>query len=393
MLMSDSKNYAARGVSADKSEVHEAIKHLSKGLYPSAFCKILPDVVGKDDSYCNIMHADTAGTKTSLAYIYWKETGDLSVWKGVTQDAIVMNIDDMGCVGCVSNIVLSSTIGRNKLLIPGEVIKTIINFSQEFTDTMRSYGVDIQLAGGETADVGDIVRTIDIGFTTFARMKRAELIINNMQDKDVIVGFSSHGQATYETNYNGGTGSNGLTSARHDVFHHQYRDKYPESFSPEMPKELSYSGSKILTDNLTIDGVGEIPIGQLVLSPTRSYLPLLSAILKEKIPVSGIIHCTGGGQTKVLKFISNKKVIKKPSALRAPLFSLIEEESGTSRKEMYQVFNMGHRLEIYCKESYAQQLMDIAAEFNIESAVIGHVEDADKNEVLIEDETGTYHYE
>ena len=393
MLMSDSKNYAARGVSADKSEVHEAIKHLSKGLYPSAFCKILPDVVGKDDSYCNIMHADTAGTKTSLAYIYWKETGDLSVWKGVTQDAIVMNIDDMGCVGCVSNIVLSSTIGRNKLLIPGEVIKTIINFSQEFTDTMRSYSVDIQLAGGETADVGDIVRTIDIGFTTFARMKRAELIINNMQDKDVIVGFSSHGQATYETNYNGGTGSNGLTSARHDVFHHQYRDKYPESFSPEMPKELSYSGSKILTDNLTIDGVGEIPIGQLVLSPTRSYLPLLSAILKEKIPVSGIIHCTGGGQTKVLKFISNKKVIKKPSALRAPLFSLIEEESGTSRKEMYQVFNMGHRLEIYCKESYAQQLMDIAAEFNIESAVIGHVEDADKNEVLIEDETGTYHYE
>ncbi len=393
MLMSDSKNYAARGVSADKSEVHEAIKHLSKGLYPSAFCKILPDVVGKDDSYCNIMHADTAGTKTSLAYIYWKETGDLSVWKGVTQDAIVMNIDDMGCVGCVSNIVLSSTIGRNKLLIPGEVIKTIINFSQEFTDTMRSYGVDIQLAGGETADVGDIVRTIDIGFTTFARMKRAELIINNMQDKDVIVGFSSHGQATYETNYNGGTGSNGLTSARHDVFHHQYRDKYPESFSPEMPKELSYSGSKILTDNLTIDGVGEIPIGQLVLSPTRSYLPLLSAILKEKIPVSGIIHCTGGGQTKVLKFISNKKVIKKPSALRAPLFSLIEEESGTSRKEMYQVFNMGHRLEIYCKESYAQQLMDIAAEFKIESAVIGHVEDADKNEVLIEDETGTYHYE
>jgi phosphoribosylformylglycinamidine cyclo-ligase len=390
--MSDDQKYHSRGVSADKSEVHEAIKHLSKGLYPSAFCKILPDVVGSDDSYCNIMHADTAGTKTSLAYIYWKETGDLDVWKGVTQDAIVMNIDDMGCVGCISNIVLSSTIGRNKLLIPGDVIKTIINYSQEFTDMMRSHDVDIQLAGGETADVGDIVRTIDIGFTTFSRLKRSDLIINKMQDKDVIVGFSSHGQATYETSYNGGTGSNGLTSARHDVFHHQYREKYPESFSPEMPRELSYSGSKSLTDTLNIDGVGEVKIGQLVLSPTRSYLPLLSKIFKENIPISGIIHCTGGGQTKVLKFISKKKVIKRPSSLRAPLFSLIEAESGTSRKEMYQVFNMGHRLEIYCKEQYASQLMDIASSFNIESAIIGHVEDADENEVAIHDETGSYFY-
>lgn len=391
--MSDDQKYASRGVSADKSEVHEAIKHLSKGLYPLAFCKILPDVVGMNDSYCNIMHADTAGTKTSLAYVYWKETGDLSVWKGVTQDAIVMNIDDMGCVGCVSNIVLSSTIGRNKLLIPGDVIKTIINFSQEFADTMRTYDVDIQLAGGETADVGDIVRTIDIGFTTFARLKREDLIINDIRDQDVIVGFSSHGQATYETSYNGGTGSNGLTSARHDLFHYKYRDKYPESFSPEMPIELSYSGSKQLTDKFTIDGVGDVSVGQLVLSPTRSYLPLLSKILKKKIPVSGIIHCTGGGQTKVLKFINNKKVVKTPSALKAPLFTLIEAESGTSRKEMYQVFNMGHRLEIYCKEAYAKQLMDIASGFNIDSAVIGHVENADRNEVVIEDETGRYSYQ
>ncbi len=390
--MNENHKYSSRGVSADKSEVHEAIKHLDKGLYPLAFCKILPDVAGGDPTFCNIMHADTAGTKTSLAYIYWKETGDLSVWKGVTQDAIVMNIDDMGCVGCVNDIVLSSTIGRNKLLVPGEVIKTIIGFSQEFTQQMRDYGVGIHLAGGETADVGDIVRTIDIGFTTFARKKQDELIINDIKDQDVIVGFSSHGQASYEDSYNGGTGSNGLTSARHDVFRQEYRDKYPESFSPEMPIEFSYCGSKQLTDLVNIDGVGEIEMGKLVLSPTRTYLPLLSAILKEDIPISGIIHCTGGGQTKVLKFIEGKRVYKKPAVMRAPLFSLIEQESGTSRMEMYQVFNMGHRLEIYCDQAYASQLMDIASSFDIDSAIIGHVEDAERNEVVIEDETGNYSY-
>jgi len=390
--MRDSKKYASRGVSADKSEVHEAIKHLDKGLYPLAFCKVLPDIVGGDTDFCNIMHADTAGTKTSLAYIYWKETGDMSVWRGVTQDSIVMNLDDMGCVGCVTDIVLSSTIGRNKNLIPGEVLKEIIGYTQEFCELMYEHGVGVHLAGGETADVGDIVRTIDIGFTTFARMRKDKLVVNDIQDGQVIVGLSSYGQSSYETEYNGGMGSNGLTSARHDVLKPEYRTKYPESFDEHSPIELMYCGSKALTDKIVIDGVGDVAVGKLVLSPTRTYLPFLSKLLSSGIPIGGMIHCTGGAQTKVLKFIKNKKIIKRLDKPKAPLFDLLEKESGTDRKEMYQVFNMGHRLEIYCEEQYAQQVMDLASSFNIESAIVGHVEDADRNEVEITDEKGTYTY-
>jgi len=307
--MDDSKKYASRGVSASKSEVHEAIKHLDKGLFPLAFCKVLPDIVAGSDAHCNIMHADTAGTKTSLAYIYWKETGDLSVWRGVTQDSIVMNIDDMACVGCVNDIVLSSTIGRNKNLIPAEVLKEVIGYSQEFCDMLRKHDIDIHLSGGETADVGDIVRTMDIGFTTFARLKRDKLIINNIQGGDIIVGLSSSGLASYEDGYNGGMGSNGLTSARHDVFHSDYRTKYPESFDEHSPIELMYCGSKKLTDKIEISGVGGMDIGKLVLSPTRTYLPIIKRIIDSKIPISGMIHCTGGAQTKVMKFVDKKKII------------------------------------------------------------------------------------
>jgi len=390
--MSDSKKYASRGVSADKSEVHEAIKHLDKGLFPLAFCKVLPDIVGGDSSYCNIMHADTAGTKTSLAYLYWKETGDINVWKGVVQDSIVMNLDDMGCVGCVDDIVLSSTIGRNKNLIPGEVLKVIIGYTQEFCEMLHDFGIGVYLAGGETADVGDIVRTIDIGFTTFARMDKSKLIVNDIQDGHVIVGLSSHGKSSYESDYNGGMGSNGLTSARHDVFDKSYRDKYPESFDDNSPRELMYCGSKFLTDTIAIDGFGDIPVGKLVLSPTRTYLPVIQKIISHKIPVSGMIHCTGGAQTKVMKFVKNKRIIKDLKRPLAPLFQLLEEESGTDRKEMYQVFNMGHRLEVYSPRTEAQSIIDIASSFGIEAQIIGHVEDADKTEVVIHDEKGTYVY-
>ena len=390
--MEDSQKYAARGVSASKSEVHDAIKNLDKGLYPLAFCKIMPDIVGASANHCNIMHADTAGTKTSLAYIYWKETGDMSVWRGVTQDSIVMNVDDMSCVGCVDNIVLSSTIGRNKNLIPGSVLKEIIQYTEAFCDMLRSHGIGIHLAGGETADVGDIVRTIDIGFTTFARMKRDELIINDVKDGNVIVGFSSSGQATYESEYNGGMGSNGLTSARHDVFHSAYRSKFPESFDDHSPEGLMYCGEKALTDKINIDGVGEVNAGKLVLSPTRTYLPLIKKIVEQRIPVTGMIHCTGGAQTKVMKFVNNKKIIKDNLFDLPPLFQLIEEQSGTDRKEMYQVFNMGHRLEVYSDEAHAQSLIDIASSFNIEAQVIGRVEDADMNELVLKDEVGEYRY-
>ncbi len=383
--MAKESKYDKRGVSATKDEVHAAIKDLDKGLYPKAFCKILPDLVAGSPDHCNIMHADTAGTKTSLAYLYWRETGDLSVWKGVAQDAIVMNLDDMACVGCLNDIVLSSTIGRNKNLISGDVISTIINAAVEFCDNMRDYGVGIGLAGGETADVGDIVRTIDVGYTTFARMPKKDLIVNDIKEGNVIVGLASFGQAIYESEYNGGMGSNGLTSARHDVFSFDYANKYPESFDPAVPKEYVYAGSKKLTDNIEINGAS-IPVGKLVLSPTRTYMPVLKKILNlnsNKNEISGIIHCTGGGQTKVLHFVDNVHVIKDNLFEMPPLFKLIKEESGTDLQEMYKVFNMGHRLEFYTTESFAKEIMGVASEFGIESRIIGRVEASGSSKLTI----------
>ncbi|MEO1714006.1 MAG: AIR synthase related protein, partial [Bacteroidota bacterium] len=368
--MSDQYKYDRRGVSATKSEVHAAIKGLDKGLFPLAFCKVIPDVAGGDAEYCNLMHADTAGTKTSLAYMYWKETGDLSVWKGIAQDAIVMNLDDMACVGCTSGILLSSTIGRNKNLITGEVIATLIQATSEFVAEMREHGVDIHLTGGETADVGDIVRTIDVGYTAFARMRRENLVVNNIQAGDVIVGWSSSGQATYETAYNGGMGSNGLTSARHDVFDKSYAAKYPDSFDPNTPNDVVYLGGQKLTDTISIQGQ-EIPVGKLVLSPTRTYLPPLQKLLDaHRKDIHGMIHCTGGGQGKVIKFVENKRIIKDNLFALPPLFELIQKESGTGWKEMYQVFNMGHRMEIYLPEEMAQEAIAIAQSFGIEAQVI-----------------------
>lgn len=391
--MNEQYKYDLRGVSATKDEVHAAIKDLDKGLFPNAFCKILPDFVAQDSNYCNIMHADTAGTKTSLAYLYWKETGDLSVWEGIAQDAIVMNIDDMACVGCLEDIVLSSTIGRNKNLISGEVISALIKASSTFIEKMASYGIQIHPAGGETADVGDIVRTIDVGYTTFARMKRSDLIVNNIEIGDVIVGLSSSGQATYENEYNGGMGSNGLTSARHDVFSKEYAKKYPDSFDSNTPKEVIYVGSKKLTDTIEVEGK-DIPIGKLVLSPTRTYLPVLKKILDQhRADIHGIIHCTGGGQTKVSKFIQNKLIVKDNLLPTPPLFQLIQAESGTSWKEMYQVFNMGHRLEFYLPNQYANSIIEIAKSFNIDAQVIGRVEAAEGAKVKIKSPYGTFEYE
>lgn len=391
--MSDQYKYDLRGVSATKDEVHAAIKNLDKGLYPMAFCKIMPDVAGGDPDYCNLMHADTAGTKTSLAYLYWRETGDVNVWKGIAQDAIVMNLDDMACVGCTQGILLSSTIGRNKRLISGEVISTIINAANEFLEMLRPFGVDVHLAGGETADVGDIVRTIDVGYTAFARMKKSDLVVNDIKAGDVIVGFSSSGQASYETAYNGGMGSNGLTSARHDVLSKIYGEQYPDSFDPEMPPEVAYIGSKKLTDKIDIDGLGGLDVGKLILSPTRTYLPVIQKLLSELHPaINGMIHCTGGGQTKVNKFIKNKHIIK-DNLLNTPyLFQLIQAESGTGWKEMYQVFNMGHRLEVYLPESHAQQVIDIAKSFNIEAQIIGRVEAYEGEQVTVEGPYGTFVY-
>ncbi|NJB84821.1 phosphoribosylformylglycinamidine cyclo-ligase [Lewinella marina] len=370
-----STKYEQRGVSATKSEVHDAIQGLDKGLYPKAFCKVLPDIAGGDPEYCNVMHADTAGTKTSLAYLYWKETGDLSVWEGIVQDSLVMNLDDMGCVGAVDNILISSTIGRNKNRIPGEVLKTIIQGAQKFADRMAEQGVGLHLTGGETADVGDIVRTIDVGYTTFARLRRDEVIVNDIRPGNVIVGLASYGQATYEDEYNGGMGSNGLTSARHDVFRKEYADKYPESFDPEVPREVVYTGSRALTDKITVDGV-ETTVGKLVLSPTRTYLPVLKKLLQEVGPgLSGLIHCTGGAQTKVVKFIDpDVRVVKDKLFPAPPLFDLIRQESGTDWREMYQVFNMGHRLEAYVGERDAQTVIDLARSFGIDARIIGHVE-------------------
>lgn len=384
--------YDLRGVSATKDEVHKAIKNEDKGLYPNAFCKIMPDVAAGDDDYCTLMHADTAGTKTSLAYIYWKETGDLSVWEGIAQDALVMNLDDMACVGCLEDILISSTIGRNKHLISGDVITTLIQAANNFAVEMKKHGIEMHLAGGETADVGDIVRTIDVGYTAFARMPKSQLIENNIQGGDVIVGLASYGQATYENAYNGGMGSNGLTSARHDVFAKEYMEKYPESFAPQTPKEVVYMGSKKLTDIIHVNG-GEITIGKLVLSPTRTYLPVLKKVLDElHAQIHGIIHNTGGGLTKVEKFVQNKKIIKDNLLPTPPLFQMIKEEAGHDWREMFQVFNMGQRLEFYLSEEHAQQIIDIAVSFNIDAQIIGRVEDAEKTSVHVITPEGDFIY-
>ena len=357
--MNSSERYNLRGVSATKDDVHAAIKSVDKGLFPSAFCKIVPDYLGGDDNYCNIMHADGAGTKSSLAYAYWKETGDLSVWKGIAQDALIMNIDDLLCVGAVSNILLSSTIGRNKRLIPGEVIAAIINGTEELVEQLRSYGISIYTTGGETADVGDLVRTIIVDSTVTCRMKRSEVINNaNIQAGDVIVGLSSCGQARYESEYNGGMGSNGLTSARHDVFNKVVSEKYPDTFDAGLPSELVYSGTKNLTDkvaNVSFDA------GKLVLSPTRTYAPVIKEVLDEmRSEIHGMVHCSGGGQTKVLHFVNNLHIIKDNLFELPPLFKMIQEESNTDWKEMYQVFNMGHRMEVYVHPSQAEKIISIS---------------------------------
>lgn len=382
--------YGLRGVSSQKEEVHKAIEKLDKGLYPKAFCKILPDFAGGDPDYCNIMHADTAGTKTSLAYIYWKETGNADVWKGIAQDALVMNLDDMACVGAVDDIVISSTIGRNKSIIPGEVLKYVIEGTVEFLDRMKDFGISIHHAGGETADVGDIVRTIDVGITAFARLKRSDLVINNIQPGNVIVGLASYGQSTYENNYNGGMGSNGLTSARHDVFAKEYAEKYPESYNPGIDKQVVYAGKKRITDKTGISGVD---MGSLVLSPTRTYLPVLKTILPQfKNMINGIIHCSGGGQTKVLHFLDDVHIIKNNLFPLPPLFKIIQEESKTDWKEMYRVFNMGHRLEIYTDEKSAEEIISISKQFNIDAQLIGYVEKADKKQVTVNSEFGSFEY-
>lgn len=364
--------YMQRGVSSSKEDVHNAIKNIDKGLYPNAFCKIIPDIMGGDPQYCNIMHADGAGTKSSLAYIYWKETGDLSVWKGIAQDAIVMNTDDLLCVGALDKMLLSSTIGRNKNLVPGEVIAAIINGTEEVLEMLRSCGLEIYSTGGETADLGDLVRTIVVDSTVTARMKRSEVISNDIRPGDVIVGFASFGQATYETEYNGGMGSNGLTSARHDVFCAEYKSRYPESFDPAVPGNLVYSGKYKVAD--TFENL-PVNVGKLVLSPTRTYLPLVHQILKNhRNAIHGMIHCSGGGQTKVLHFVNDVHIVKDNLFDTPPLFRLIQQESQTPWKEMYKVFNMGHRLEIYTDAKHAEDLIAISGSFNIDARIVGHVE-------------------
>lgn len=384
-------NYDKRGVSASKEDVHQAISKLDKGLFPNAFCKILPDYLGGNKDYCNIIHADGAGTKSSLAYLYWKETGDLSVWKGIAQDAIVMNLDDMLCVGATDNFLLSSTIGRNKNLIPGEVISAIINGSQAFIEEMQEQGISIYFGGGETADVGDLVRTIIVDSTMTARMKRNEVISNDkIQAGDVIVGLASFGQASYENGYNGGMGSNGLTSARHDVFAKYLSQKYPESFDPNVPIDLIYAGNKTLTDkvkNTPLDA------GKLVLSPTRTYAPVVKSIFKEiKNEIHGLVHCSGGAQTKVLHFIQNLHVVKNHLFETPPLFQLIQESSKTDWKEMYQVFNMGHRMEIYLPEKFASTIIEISKSFNIGAKIIGYCKTSESKKLTIESEHGVFNY-
>ena len=386
-----SNRYTMRGVSAAKEDVHNAIKNIDKGIFPQAFCKIIPDILGGDPEYCNIMHADGAGTKSSLAYIYWKETGDLSVWKGIAQDALIMNTDDLLCVGAVDNILVSSTIGRNKMLVPGEVISAIINGTDELLQRMRDMGVGIYSTGGETADVGDLVRTIIVYSTVTCRMKRSDVINNaNIKPGDVIVGLASFGQATYEDEYNGGMGSNGLTSARHDVFTKYLAEKYPESYDHSVPEELVYSGKYRL--DTPVEGSPK-PAGKLVLSPTRTYAPVIKRILNEmRVDIHGMVHCTGGAQTKVLHFVGdNCKVVKDNMFAVPPLFKAIQEQSGTDWKEMYKVFNMGHRMEIYVSPEHADKIIEISRNFNIDAQVIGHIEEGQKS-LTINSEFGVFEY-
>ena len=392
MSSDTSKRYNLRGVSASKEDVHQAIKNIDKGLFPQAFCKIIPDYLTNDDQYCIIMHADGAGTKSSLAYMYWKETGDISVWKGIAQDALIMNIDDLLCVGATDNILLSSTIGRNKNLIPGEVISAIINGTEELIADLKSHGVTIHSTGGETADVGDLVRTIIVDSTVTARMKRADVIDNaNIQAGDVIVGLASFGQATYEKEYNGGMGSNGLTSARHDVFAKYLAEKYPESFDASVPNELVYSGQTKLTDSVENS---PIDAGKLVLSPTRTYAPVIKKILSKynSNEIHGMVHCSGGAQTKVLHFVDNVHVIKDNLFPVPPLFQLIQEQSKTDWKEMYQVFNCGHRMELYVPAELAQDIIEISKSFNIDAQIVGRVEKSDSKKLTITSEYGTFEY-
>lgn len=388
--MSDQR-YMLRGVSASKEDVHNAIKNVDKGIFPKAFCKIIPDILGGDPDYCNIMHADGAGTKSSLAYAYWRETGDLSVWKGIAQDALIMNIDDLLCVGATDRILLSSTIGRNKNLIPGEVISAIINGTEELLADLRKLGVNIYSTGGETADVGDLVRTIIVDSTVTCRMRRDEVIDNaNICASDVIVGLASFGQASYETEYNGGMGSNGLTSARHDVFAKYIAEKYPETFDAAVPDELVYSGGCNLTD--PVEGTG-LDAGKLVLSPTRTYAPVIKAILDVmRHDIDGMVHCSGGAQTKVMNFVDKVHVIKDNMFPVPPLFELIQKQSGTDWKEMYKVFNMGHRMEIYLKPEHAARVIEISESFGIEARIIGRVEAADANRLTIISDKGTFEY-
>ena len=386
------ERYIQRGVSASKEDVHNAIKHVDKGLYPTAFCKIIPDILGGNPEYCNIMHADGAGTKSSLAYMYWKETGDISVWRDIAQDALIMNIDDLLCVGATDNILVSSTIGRNKLLVGGEVISAIINGTEELLAELREMGVGVYSTGGETADVGDLVRTIIVDSTVTCRMKRSDVIDNgNIRGGDVIVGLSSSGQASYENKYNGGMGSNGLTSARHDVFAHELAKKYPESYDAAVPEELVYSGNRNLTD--TVDG-SPLDAGRLVLSPTRTYAPIIKAILSEmRAKIHGMVHCSGGAQTKVLHFVKNKKIIKDNLFPIPPLFKLIHEESGTPPQEMYKVFNMGHRMELYVAPEDAERIIEISRSYGVDAQIVGRVEDlAEGNSLEIHSPWGVLKY-
>ncbi|WP_099370170.1 AIR synthase related protein [Sphingobacterium sp. 1.A.5] len=392
--MSDLK-YNQRGVSAGKEDVHNAIKNIDKGLFPKAFCKIVPDILAGDEQYCNIMHADGAGTKSSLAYVYWKETGDASVWRGIAQDAIIMNLDDLLCVGAIDNIILSSTIGRNKNLIPGEVIAEIINGTEEILADLREMGIGIYSTGGETADVGDLVRTIIVDSTVTCRMKREDVISNHkIKGGNVIVGLASYGKATYEKEYNGGMGSNGLTSARHDVFSKYIAEKYPESFDPAVPYDLVFAGGKALTDTILTETGEEVTAGKLLLSPTRTYAPVIKQILdKYRNQIDGMVHCSGGAQTKVLHFVDNVHVIKDNLFPIPPLFELIQKESNTDWQEMYKVFNMGHRMELYVPEEIAADIIQISESFGIPAQVIGRVESFDKKQVTIRSPYGEFVYE
>ena len=385
------QRYNLRGVSASKEDVHNAIKNIDKGIFPKAFCKIIPDILGGDPEYCNIMHADGAGTKSSLAYMYWKETGDLGVWRGIAQDALIMNIDDLLCVGATDNILVSSTIGRNKLLVPGEVISAIINGTEELLAELRDLGVNAYSTGGETADVGDLVRTIIVDSTVTCRMKRKDVISNgNIRPGDVIVGLSSYGQASYEKSYNGGMGSNGLTSARHDVFGKYLATKYPESYDNAVPDELVYSGTLKLTDKIAELG---IDAGKLVLSPTRTYAPVIKKLLDEmRSQIHGMVHCSGGAQTKIMHFVEKMRVVKNNLFPVPPLFNIIQEQSGTDWHEMYKVFNMGHRMEIYVDSSNAQKVIEISHSFGIDAQIVGYTEASDRNELIIESDKGRFQY-